>query len=148
MKFAFTGFWILMFVTLGLAQPENKDKKNDTSFSGLWVLDKPKSDTGLGLKVQFNDVMLVVVQDEHEIKMTTKTKRNGENIIEEKIYYLDGREEDSSKGKDEDTKTSTKWNGKKLVILRKNVVRALTIGGSHQRWKQRKNGRSQRMAIR
>ncbi|MGB7202132.1 MAG: hypothetical protein WBD16_07675 [Pyrinomonadaceae bacterium] len=115
------------------------------SFAGKWVLDKTKSDAGMGMKVSFADSTLVVSQDAREIVMTSTTIMDGKQSIEKTVYSIDG----TSKGTvkiDGGAKVAAKWDGKKLVVFTKSVIAAIKQGGrspvmeTKEEWSVSKDG--------
>lgn len=140
-NFKLTGICILIFGAFAFGQNPAKDP-DVVSLNGTWALDKARSGAGGGLRVQFADAVMTIVQTEREIRTTTRIKNNGKETVEDATYYLDGRKEKTSNGGE----VKTKWTGKKLVITTKSVIRALTIGGTHpemqtkEEWEVSKDG--------
>jgi len=109
------------------AEAQNKSTAK-LDFSGTWLLDAKKSNTG-GLTMR-PDLPMTITHQDPEFKMVISSERNGQIVKHEFMYYTDGRGEvneatsvittDPSGFKPEDlrnkkTESKTKWSGNKIV---------------------------------
>ncbi len=86
-----------------------------TSFAGKWVLNKNKSDAGIGMTVTFPDSTMVATQSADEIVITYTTIMDGKKSVRKTIYLIGTTADETVKSNSED-KVAAKWEGKKLVI--------------------------------
>lgn len=130
MKNIFLCICLLSFATLCFAG--GRDQKSDATtppdLSGTWSLDKSKSDVGFGMKAELADVTLVIVQGEHEVKVTKKIKSGGRETAEESVYQIEGAGKTDSGG-NRDSQPRSKWSGRKLVTKRSVEINGLMAGG-------------------
>jgi len=116
---------LLLFATTA-AQNTKSTAKPD--FSGTWLLDTKKSNTG-GLTTR-PDLPIAISHQEPEFKMVISSEANGQIKKHEFVYFTDGRGEmneatsvittDPSGFKPEDlrnkkTESKTNWSGNKIV---------------------------------
>lgn len=103
---------LVSFVTLGAGQ----SVKNKPDLSGNWKLvESPKQNLPNSRMLNAGDT-LVVVQHEPEIKMSSKFTVDGQESINELVYFGDGRgETNTGANRNQSVASVTKWNGNKLT---------------------------------
>jgi len=116
MRKAIAGLCVLLAVTVCVAQKDRtkSDSKAKPNLSGTWVLDASRSTTGFG-KDKITDYVLTIAHHEPEIKMSKKYTQGSREIVDEVVYYTDGRPEYSSLTGRVDSEPVTRWRGRKLV---------------------------------
>ena len=117
---------VTLFLCATVAAQNKSTAKPD--FSGTWLLDAKKSNTG-GLTTR-PDLPMTISHQEPEFKMVISSEANGRITKHEFVYFTDGRGEmneatsvitsDPSGFKPEDlrnrkTESKTKWSGNKVV---------------------------------
>lgn len=108
---------IVLSAVFGLTPVQSAPLQSRPDFSGTWKLDKSKGNYVeiSGLKPEA-DLILVISHAEPQIKVTRKLLWNGREDLQETNYYADGRGEFSRTFINEsESKSKTKWNGKKVV---------------------------------
>jgi hypothetical protein len=116
---------LLLFATAAVQNTKSTAKPD---FSGTWLLDTKKSNTG-GLTTR-PDLPIAISHQEPEFKIVTSSEANGQIKKHEFVYFTDGRGEmneatsvittDPSGFKPEDlrnkkTESKTNWSGNKIV---------------------------------
>ena len=121
---------LLLAVLTVAAQTDNKQtRKAPPDFSGTWLLDEAKSNTGSG-KDKITAYTLTIVSSGPEIRMSKRYKQGGKEIVDEAVLYTDGRPEYSSRTGRADSATITRWQGRKLV--RKSNASPLLDGATNR----------------
>ena len=108
---------IVLSAVFGLTPVQSAPLQSRPDFSGTWKLDKSKGNYVKisGLKPEA-DFILVISHAEPQIRVTRKLLWNGREDLQEVNYYADGSGEFSRTFITEsESKSKTKWNGKKLV---------------------------------
>lgn len=100
-------------VCFAQGKKKNPDPKPD--LSGTWILDEAKSDLGSNKKDRVTDYTLTIVHQEPEIRMSKRYKLAGQEIVDDVIYYTNGRPEYSSLSGVRDPEPVTRWRGNRLV---------------------------------
>jgi len=136
---------ILFFGATAEAQSPKSTTRPD--FSGTWLLDTKKSNTG-ALTTR-PDLPITISHQDPEFKMVTSSEAGGQIKKHEFIYFTDGRGEtneatsiitsDPSSFKPEDlrnktTQSKTKWSGNKIVT--RSRYRLHVPGGSFVEFEQ------------
>jgi hypothetical protein len=140
---------LLSFATLCFAggRDQKSGEKTPPDLSGSWSLDKAKSDVGFGMKAELADVTLVIVQDEHEVKVTKRIKNGGRETTDETVYQIEGGGK-TGPGGNRGSQPVSKWSGRKLVTKRAIEINGLTRGGrpvtmeTTEEWEISKDGKS------
>jgi hypothetical protein len=119
---------IVTLLLCGSAAAQNSKATAKPDFSGTWLLDTKKSNTG-GLTTR-PDLPITISHQEPEFKMVISSEANGQIKKHEFTYFTDGRGEENEATsiitanpaafKPEDlknkvTKSKTKWRGDKIV---------------------------------
>ena len=84
-------------------------------FSGTWKLNAIKSDAMRGRGGQMGaprDIILTINQTADELNIEQEVGQNARKLT----YYLDGRESTNAGMRGGESKSTAKWDGKKLVI--------------------------------
>lgn len=125
-----SGLLILVFSPASKAQ--TAASKTKANFSGTWLLDNKKSNSG-GLTTR-PDLPITISHVDPEFRVTLPSESNGQIVKHEFVYFTDGRGETNeataalstnpSATKPEDlrnqvTKSKTKWSGDKIVTRSK-----------------------------
>jgi hypothetical protein len=106
---------LLLAVMTVVAQTDNKQtSKAPPDFSGTWILDEAKSNTGSG-KDKITEYTLTIISNGPEIRMSKRYKQGGQDIADEAVLYTDGRPEYNSRTGRADSAPITRWQGRKLV---------------------------------
>lgn len=98
------------------------------NFSGTWNLDVAKSDFGPAPPP--DSVVMVVDHKEPTIKTTTTQKSAQGDTTNDSTITTDGKENVNklrAMGGEQDVRSTTKWNGKKLTIARTLEIQGMTI---------------------
>ena len=98
------------------------------NFSGTWTLDVAKSDFGPAPPP--DSVVMVVDHKEPTIKTTTTQKGAQGDATNESTLTTDGKENVNklrAMGGEQDVRSTTKWNGKKLATARTLEIQGMTI---------------------
>lgn len=98
------------------------------NFSGTWNLDVAKSDFGPAPPP--DAVVMVVAHKEPNIKVTTTQKSAQGDTTNDSTLTTDGKENVNklrAAGGEQDVRSTTKWNGKKLTIARTLEIQGMTI---------------------
>jgi hypothetical protein len=147
-KKVIVGVIVLFCAVIGLGSNGRNEsqKKGARNLSGAWKLDKSKGNylEYSGLKPQA-DLILVISHVEPEIKITRKLIWEGQESIQESIYYSDGRGEVSrTLVANMEGKSKTRWSGDKLVsrisAYNKNIGRGKIKVDVIQEWKLSDDG--------
>ena len=119
---------ISILVLHDAAKGQSVKPQNKPDFSGTWLFDTKKSNTG-ALTTR-PDLPMKILHQDPEFKMVTSSEANNQIKEHEFIYFTDGRGEENeatsvitanpSAFKPEDlknkvTKSKTKWSGGKIV---------------------------------
>jgi hypothetical protein len=114
---------ILLLTVSALAQ---NAKPN---FSGTWTLDVAKSDFGPAPPP--DSVVMTIDHKEPSLKSTTVQKGQQGDATNEATITTDGKENVnklSAAGMEQDVKSTSKWNGKKLTTERMLAIQGMSIG--------------------
>ena len=98
------------------------------NFSGTWTLDVAKSDFGPAPPP--DAVVMVVDHKGPTIKTTTTQKSAQGDTTNESTLTTDGKENVNklrAMGGEQDVRSTTKWNGKKLTTARTLEIQGMTI---------------------
>ena len=98
------------------------------NFSGTWNMDLSKSDFG---PVPAPDSLVAVIEHkEPSVKITTTQKGQQGEIVNERILTTDGKENTNKMrmmGGEQEIKSTSKWNGKKLTTAFKLDVQGAPV---------------------
>lgn len=129
----------LVGVLVVSAAPQKSPPKPKPDFSGTWLLDQKKSDSG----VTRSDLPIKIVHSDPEFRVTRSSESNGQIVERSSVYFTDGRGEinpstfglttnpsANAKGtKNLVDESKTKWSGNKIVT--RTLIRLNFDGGSH-----------------
>jgi len=139
---------ILLSAVFGLTPVQSITLQEKPNFSGTWKIDKSKGNYVKisGLKPEA-DLILVISHAEPQIKVTRRLLWDGREDLQEVNYYADGRGEFSRTFTNEsESKSKTKWNGKKPVtefsVTLKNEKLAHINYDVIQEWKLSADGKT------
>lgn len=141
--------WLSVCAAMCAAQESKKSARARPDLSGVWTLDKSRSDFGpfRDSPVAQADVTWAVAHNEPELKITRRATREGREEVQEFAYYSDGRGElnPSTVGR-VGVKTKTKWDGDKLTAI-STLTRKTSGGGqlnidTSERWQLSKDGKT------
>ncbi len=113
---------ILLLVVSALAQNATPN------FTGTWTLDLAKSDFGPAPPP--DSVVMTIDHKEPTVKSTTVQKGSQGDATNESTITTDGKENVNklrAAGIDQDVKSTSKWNGKKLTTERALEIQGMTI---------------------
>ena len=113
----------LLIALLGALACPAQDAKPD--FSGKWTLDAGKSDFG-PMPAPSSQVHVIEHKDP-KLKVTTTTKSQQGDRTSEASYTTDGKENANPGFGGQEVKSTTKWDGKKLVTQRKVQAQGMDI---------------------
>ncbi len=105
-------FFLCLVFGVSVAQTKNSKTTTRPDLSGVWVLDRSRSEIDPRLKEQ--DHILTIVHKEPEIRLTRTYEKNGRKFSNETIYYTNGRPEFHTRT-GYDSEPETRWRGSKLV---------------------------------
>jgi hypothetical protein len=125
---------------------QNLSDKPD--LSGTWRLVESKKIAQMSGQTDLFEKILVILHREPEIKITTQLKDNGSTKELETVFFADSRGETNSTFREGGKKTTTRWSGKKLEILRVDTMSVTDTAGltkvikvEHtERWELSKDG--------
>ena len=101
------------------------------NFSGTWKLDVAKSDFGPAPPPE--SIVMVIDHKEPNIKAATTQKSQMGDTSNETIVTTDGKENVNklrAMGAEQDVKSTTRWNGNKLLTARTIEVQGMAINMS------------------
>jgi hypothetical protein len=99
------------------------------NFSGTWTLDLAKSDFGPAPPP--DSVVMTIDHKEPSLKSTTVQKGQQGDATNESTITTDGKENVNklrAAGIDQDVKSTSKWNGRKLTTERVLEIQGMSIG--------------------
>jgi hypothetical protein len=99
------------------------------NFSGTWSLDVAKSDFGPAPPP--DAVVMMIDHKEPNLKVTTTQKGQQGDTTNDSNLSTDGKENVNklrALGGEQDVKSNTKWEGKKLATARMLEIQGMTIG--------------------
>lgn len=138
---------IVTLLLFAIAAAQNTRSTAKPDFTGTWLLDTKKSNTG-GLTTR-PDLPITILHQEPEFKMVISSGPNGQIKNHEFVYFTDGRGEmndatsvvttDPSGFKPEDlrnkkTESKTNWSGNKIVT--RSRYKLNVSGGSSLEFEQ------------
>lgn len=109
--------WLLLFISLCLAQPGEDNLQAKPNLNGTWQLDMAGSDFGVPRRdLKYSSLTLVLSYHEPELKIVCKRIEKRKERTLESVYYTDGRgEKNPSFYENETVETKTYWEGYALV---------------------------------
>jgi hypothetical protein len=113
----------LLLAASALAQPATPN------FSGTWTLDIAKSDFGPAPPP--DSVVMTIDHKEPSLKSTTTQKGPQGDATNEATITTDGKENVNklrAAGMEQDVKSTSKWNGRKLTTERMLEIQGMSIG--------------------
>ncbi|MBI3401766.1 MAG: hypothetical protein HY048_10125 [Acidobacteria bacterium] len=99
------------------------------NFSGTWTLDLAKSDFGPAPPP--DSVVMTIDHKEPSLKSTTVQKGQQGDAANESTITTDGKENVNrlrAAGMEQDVKSTSKWNGKRLTTERGFEIQGMSIG--------------------
>jgi hypothetical protein len=139
MRIIIISLWLLATVTVCTAQKEKRtaDEHHKPDLSGTWTLDKSRSD-----KVGY-DLTLNILHREPEIRITKKYVEDGRALIEESVYYTDGRAAPADAKPEYIFKPVTKWRGRTLIRETIHITKGTKFEVvTTEEWKLSQDGRT------
>jgi hypothetical protein len=119
---------LLVCVTSSFAASQSKDskasQKPSPDLSGMWVLDKKRSDPGDGLKVELADVTLLIIHKEPDVSIKREVTRHGITTVEQSNYSTAQQQPKSNPDDTQITKAVSEWKGRRLVTTISATVQA------------------------
>lgn len=150
---AFIAVFVFLLVLSSSALGQGSEKATSQAepfnLSGTWILDRSKSDFGAlsDSPLVQAEVTLTIEHAAPELKIKRKETRDGREQLTELAYYTDGRGEmnPSTLGR-VGVKTSTKWDGGKIVstskLTRRDASGKTSTLETTDRWQLSKDGRT------
>lgn len=117
-----TILWFAALIVTAALAGSAQDAKPD--FSGKWVLDTAKSD--FGMLPPASAQTHVIEHKDPKLKVNTTTKGPQGETSSERNYTTDGKENTNTQGPQE-IKSTTKWDGKRLVTESKREIQGNII---------------------
>lgn len=162
MNFHSTKNYIISFLllvnafALTSAAAQSKQSKPKPDFSGMWLLDRKKSNIGDSTRP---DKPIKIVHRDPELRITHSFSASGQSQPKEFVYYTDGRGESNQataflstgvdfnpQAHDKDVaKSKTKWSGDKVIT--RSPLRSVIAGRVMEfemidEWKLSKDGQT------
>jgi hypothetical protein len=139
MRMMIVNICLFLSVSLVVAQDnkEGSDAQIKPDLSGTWTY--PKLPLGQG-RNKITDYVLTIVQRGDEIRMLKKYTEGGRAVVDEKVYYTDGRKAGNSQKNPKVPTFVVKWSGKKLVIQHKSDLGLSLVVVTTEEWVLSKDG--------
>ncbi len=148
MKRAVVCLFILMPAALCFSQGNQKpSQQSRPDLSGTWELNRAKSDLeDVGGESAVSEVAVIILQHDPEFRVTRRRRSGSFEIVGQALFYTDGRGEANRliPGR-EDIKSTTKWEGKKVVTvytLRRTLPGSVITMDVTDEWKLSDDGRT------
>lgn len=126
MRRAIAVFCLIVVATICVAQDKNASgQRPKPNLSGTWVLDLNKSSLGKRQKEGLTEYLLVIAHRDTEIKMVRRIKKGGREVVDDLIYYTDGRPGFLPVSGNIETKTT--WRKNKLYRRSTSSINILSV---------------------
>ncbi len=109
---------VCLFVCVSICRSQEVKAVPDLpDFSGIWILDRTKSEPKLtGGSLQNSNTTIVIVQNSLTMTMNETTVTGTDTFVTNKLIIADGRKVSLNKDKiDKNNFVSYRWKGKKLI---------------------------------